>query len=75
MQAFTDYPFEFLGDKPGEKAPIRMVEVHGWDGDKYATITVCDRQTSVKVGYLYQQHGRCGSVPAINTDVLIVIPF
>lgn len=40
MQAYTDYPFEFLGDIIGEEAPVRQVEVLSYDSDKYCKILV-----------------------------------
>ncbi|HGN2557711.1 hypothetical protein [Pseudomonas aeruginosa] len=73
MKAFTDYPFTFLGDVAYQEAPIRSVEVHGWDGDKYARITVEGESASVKAGYLYQQPGRCGEVAVIDKSTLKVL--
>lgn len=37
MKAYTDYPFEFLGDIKGELASVREINVLWWDGNKYAT--------------------------------------
>lgn len=68
MKAWTDYPFVELGDTPHQKAPIREVEVLGYDGDRYCDIIVEDIQLSVKRGYLYQRYGRYGDVPQIETD-------
>lgn len=53
FKAYTDYPFTLLGDTPNQEAPIREVEVVGYDGDKYCTILVDGITTEVKSGYLY----------------------
>jgi hypothetical protein len=73
MKAFTDYPFEFLGDEPRQLAPIREVTVLSYDGDKYAEIEVDGHRTSVKAGYLYVTPGRLGEVEAIITSELPII--
>lgn len=59
MRAYTDYPFDFLGDTNGEEAPIRQVEVLYYDQDKYCKIVVEGQETFVKSGYLYKQPVRC----------------
>ena len=66
MKAFTDYPFEFLGDVAYTQAPIREVRVLSYDGDKYVEIEVEGHRTSVKRGYIYAAWGRLGEVP--NAD-------
>jgi len=43
ITCWTDYPFVALGDAPGQKAPIRLVTLISYDGDKYAKVKVCDR--------------------------------
>lgn len=53
MRAYTDYPFDFLGDFAGEEAPIRQVEVLYYDQDKRCKIVVEGVETEVKTGYLY----------------------
>ena len=55
MKAFTDYPFESLGDTDGEEAPIRQVEVLYYDGDKRCGIVVKGLVEEVKTGYLYTE--------------------
>ncbi len=70
MKAFTDYPFTFLGDIEGEKAPVRKCEVTSYDGNKYCKIVVCGEESEVKAGYLYKEAGRCGDVPTINPNEL-----
>lgn len=60
MKAYTDYPFEFLGDIAGEEAPIREVEVLFYDGDKRLTVVVEGVKTQVKVGYVYKTPSICG---------------
>lgn len=70
MKAFTDYPFTFLGDIAGQKAPIRSCVVTGYDGDKYCKIVVVGEEKEVKAGYLYTEAGRCGDVPTINPSEL-----
>lgn len=66
MTYFTDYPFVALGDKPGQYAPIREVEVISYDGDKYAKIMVGGVIEEIKAGYIYAEYGRCGEVPAAD---------
>lgn len=68
ITCWTDYPIETLGDKPGEKAPIRRVRVDSYDGNKYVEVTVlgADVQYSFKAGYLYSKPGRLGEVPRVN---------
>lgn len=53
MRAYTDCPFDFLGDVAGEEAPIRQVEVLYYDQDKRCKIVVEGVETEVKTGYLY----------------------
>ncbi len=52
--AYTDYPFVELGDTPRKHAPIRRVEIVGYDGNKYATVRIGDKTLSVKAGYLHE---------------------
>ena len=54
MKALTDYPFELLGDKAGEEAPIRQITVISYDGDKYCKIRVEGINENIKRGYIYQ---------------------
>ena len=44
MKAWTDYPFEYLQDEAGKKAPVREVEVLSYDGDKYCRVRVCGHE-------------------------------
>jgi hypothetical protein len=67
---FTDYPIEFLGDKPGEKAPVRPVAPIGWDNDKYVKVRCNDCTVDIKIGYIYSQEGRYGEVPGITLQEL-----
>ena len=48
MKAWTDYPFTFIGDIPQKKAPIREIEVLGYDGNKYCNFIVEGHKTSIK---------------------------
>ncbi len=66
MKAYTDYPFDFLGDPLHVQAPVRECEVLSYDGDKYCIIIVGGVETEVKSGYLYSKRGRFGKVPVIN---------
>ncbi len=66
MKAWTDYPFILLGDDRWEPAPIREIEVLSCDGDKYCEIEVEGVRSEIKSGYIYQQPGRLGQVPAIT---------
>jgi hypothetical protein len=63
ISAYTDYPFEVLGDTPGQKAPVRKILVKDYDLDKYCRIIVLDEddepiyENSIKAGYIYAQYG------------------
>jgi len=61
---YTDYPFEFLGDIPGENAPIREIEVISYDGNKHTRIWVEGQETEIKSGYIYVRPGRLGEETA-----------
>ena len=70
MLAYTDYPMPFLGDKKGEIAPTREVEVLSYDGNKYCVILVKSPnqivKAEIKAGYLYSDRQQT----KINTDSL-----
>jgi len=68
MKAYTDYPIVQLGDIAGQPAPIREIDVLGYDGNKYATIEVEGLVTEIKLGYCYTKPGRSGEVPVINPE-------
>jgi len=70
MKAYTDYPFDFLGDAPYKEAKVRECEVKSYDGNKYCTIVVDGIETEIKAGYIYTQPGRCSDVPTINVKNL-----
>ena len=70
MQAWTDYPFDFLGDAAGQIAPVREIEVLSYDDDKYCRINVLGHETEIKAGYIYQREGRLGEVPTITRKQL-----
>jgi len=40
IHAYTDYPFEALGDTSGQPAPFRKVRVLSYDGNKYCEVLV-----------------------------------
>lgn len=69
---FTDYPFSDVGDVPGEKAPIRLCWIVGWDRNKYATIQVVgiEHLQQVKYGYIYKAPGRLGEVESYTVAEL-----
>lgn len=74
MKAWTDYPFEALGDKPNEKAPIREIDVFSYDGDKYCRVGIGGIfLDSIKSGYIYQERGRLGEVPCITRRQLYML--
>lgn len=58
MMAYTDYPFTFLGDKEGEKAPVRKIKIVAYDGNKYVTAIVGDTVTEIKRGFIYYKPER-----------------
>lgn len=55
MRAYTDYPFDFLGDTSWEEAPVREVKVLYYDGNKRCKIIVEGQETEIKTGYLYKK--------------------
>lgn len=66
MKAYTDYPFEELGDQPYMMAPIREINVISYDGDKYCQIEVGGITTEVKAGYIYDGPGRFDAVSQVK---------
>lgn len=68
MKAWTDYPFEQLGDIAYQKAPIREVIIISYDDNLYCKVNVkgVNGVFEVKCKYLYQKEGRCGEVPMIT---------
>jgi len=75
MKAWTDYPFDWLGDTPGQPAPVREIDVVSYDGDKYCRIKVCGGEDEVKAGYIYQSAGRLGEVPALTQAQREALPL
>ena len=73
MKAWTDYPFPYLGDTAGQKAPVREIEVLSYDDDKYCRIKVCGQEDEIKAGYIYQSEGRLGEVPPITGEQLAAL--
>lgn len=73
MKAWTDYPFTWLGDIAGQKAPVREIEVLSYDDDKYCKIKVGDGEDEIKSGYIYQHAGRLGEVPTITQKQLAAL--
>ena len=75
--AYTDYPIEELGDKIGEKAPIRPVTLIGYDGDKYVTCLILgtDLKIRIKAAYLYEEPGRCGEIHCVEEKYLKRLSF
>jgi len=85
VQAWTDYPLckdaTISGpvlDEPGKPAPIREVEVLGWDGNKYARVKFEQGTYTFKVGYLYTKSFRLtrdfdGDIPSVDTKSIPVI--
>lgn len=75
IKAYTDYPFESLGDIAYQKAPIREIEILAYDGNKYCLVKVENTYDMIKYGYIYSERGRCGEVDVLDfsdkTDQLI----
>ena len=72
MKVWTDYPLceeaVITGpalDKPDVEAPIREVELLGWDRNKYCLVALDGNLYSFKLGYTYTKPGRCGEVPSM----------
>lgn len=74
MRAWTDYPFPFLGDRPGATAPVREIQILSYDWDRYVTILVEGHETEIKAGYCYVEAGRCGEVPTVARRRLRRLP-
>lgn len=72
IRAWTDYPIPEAGDSPGKIAPIRLVIVLSFDGDKYCEIE--GSRALVKRFYLYKQRGRYGRVRPLSTRQLKKLP-
>ena len=70
VKAFTDYPFEWLGDEVYKKAPVREIEIIGYDGNKYCRVKVEDGEDEVKSGYVYHTAGRYGDVKSFTHSEL-----
>jgi hypothetical protein len=73
MKAWTDYPFTWLGDIAGQKAPVRAIEVISYDNSVYCRIRVCGGEDTIKSGYIYQHKGRYGQVPPLTRQQLKVL--
>lgn len=58
---YTDYPFTCLGDIPNQKAPVRLVKLLSYDGDKYCLCSFGLWIDSFKLGYLYNKPKRINS--------------
>jgi len=65
--AFTDYPFDDLGDDLLKEAPIRRIKILTYDRNKYCNVLVYYTDadgdarayvTSIKSGYCYQNQVR-----------------
>lgn len=74
MKAWTDYPFDALGDEAGKEAPVRECEVIAYDGDKYVTVIVDGHKASIKAGYVYEAPGRAGEVQHVRYPSLARLP-
>jgi len=74
FKAYTDYPITELGDIAGELAPIREIEVHSFDGNKYCVISVDGVTIEIKSGYIFSEPGRMGVVPHIGSDKIESLP-
>lgn len=61
---YTDYPFEELGDIPNKEAPVRRVQLHSYDGNKYCKVGVdgCEYPQEVKAEYLYKKCSKNGQM-------------
>jgi hypothetical protein len=72
--AWTDYPFSGL---EGEKAPVRMVAVLAYDGDKYCQVQLHGGHVKliIKAGYVYSEPGRSGEAPCLTQEVLDSLPL
>jgi hypothetical protein len=60
VRAWTNYPINELGDRPGKIAPVRLVDALSFHRDKYCRMRVDSVVGLVKRCYLYRPRGRCG---------------
>lgn len=73
--AYTDMPFEELGDKPYQVAPIRQIELLAYDGNKYVTARNGGVVIKLKSGYVYTEQRRCSDAERVSYEVLDTLPF
>ena len=79
LDAYTDYPFEELGDTAGQIAPIRKCTILTWDRNKYCDILVyfVDKDgdlrghiNNIKQFYLYKNEARIDDGEQFSDDEL-----
>lgn len=70
MKAYTDFPFEILGDSIGKDAPVREVNIIKFDGSEYVEILVEGVREKIRHTYLYTMPGRLGCVRMVPVGSL-----
>ena len=84
LDAYTDYPFEELGDTDGKIAPVRKCTILTWDRNKYCDILVYFVDSdgdargyvdSIKAGYLYKNEARIDDGVTFSDDELKALPW
>jgi len=70
LRFWTDHPVMELGDTPAKIARVRECVPISYDGNKYCLVRVEGVTITIKSGYIYQQEGRLGNVPAISKRIL-----
>jgi len=83
--AFTDYPFDALGDDLNKDAPIRKIQILTYDRNKYCDVLVHYTDddgdvrgyvTSIKSGYCYQNQVRLmDNAKLFSDDDLCKLPW
>jgi len=84
FDAYTDYPFEELGDTANEEAPIRKCTILTWDRNKYCDVLVYfvdgdgdlrGHITNFKQWYLYKNEARLDDGVQFTDDELMTLPW
>lgn len=68
MMVWTDYPL--FPEEHGKIAPVRRVEVIGYDHNIYCDVLFEGKQHEIKRGYLFKRKGRVGEVACLRDDDL-----
>ena len=68
MRAWTDYPISELGDKRGQRGPIREVTIIHYDGGDTADVMFKSATVTVKVDRLYLRPDGAAAAPVKSSQ-------